>query len=688
MTLTNTALAAFDDDDHRDDAESFADGVTEHGAPVDAPDEPKTIYGTVTSAVDVDRKPIVPAWMRSRTQRREVAAGASNLALYSILFHLSRSPKYGAKTAIFAPYGVVRFIDRQVRWAWVTEAHALRQAEATKGDTAAWERNHRHVRTVRKWRVPVISVEFVALFVGVVMAWAMAPRGAVYAALVPLVLLAARFGRPIDKPITDRVRIGRAFTRLTGEMVRSALVALRVTQIKEHSDVAFDQPGVHRADGGWLAPVLLPPGVEAITVIERRGALSSALRLPLDQVWPEVGPDHTGQLHLWVSQRPVSQMPAPRWSLISGTAPTSFFVPVPVGYDERGRPVRHTLFQRNTLIGGQPGSGKSFDGRAIVLAGLLDPTCELWIGAFKPSEDHFDLEPFTTRYLCGVDEGTLDAAAVMVDDVLREIQRRQTTLGRLKRAGKIAEGRTSPELARAGLGLHPLIVFLDEVHELFLHSKAAGESMGRALKQGRSCGVHIILVTQVAGRDSVPPEITRVIQSRWCLSVLDQVANDQVMGTGAYKRGATGTQFRPGVDAGWGVTSGIQDGYSGAARGYYPTGKDLAALIDRIKTVRANSAFGQVDDTTPARDVVADVLHVFADARARRLHRGHVAEALAERWPDAYAAITAETVAAKLRDHGVATEQVRAGDDNRNAAGFKVEALHAAIAARQITDSE
>ena len=683
MTQQLTASAPFDDE-RPDDAESFIDGVTAYGGPVDAPAEPKTIYGTVTSATDVARKPIVPAWARSKTQRREVAAGAGNLAAYSVAFHLTRSPKYLGKLLVFAPVGVVRFVARQVRWAWVIEAHGLRQAAATANDTVAWERLHRHVRLVRKWRVPAVSVEFVALFVGALVALVMAPRWSVYVALVPLVLLAARFGRPIDKPITDRVLVGRAFTRLTAEMVRTALVALRIVAIKEPGDVAFDQPGVHRDSGGWLAPVLLPPGVEAITVIERRGALSSALRLPLDQVWPEVGSEHAGQLHLWVSQRPVSQMPAPRWSLLSGPA-VSFFEPVPVGYDERGRPVRHTLFQRNTLIGGQPGSGKSFDGRAIVLAGLLDPTCELWLAAFKPSEDHYDLEPFTTRYLCGVDEGTLDAAAALVDDVLAEIQRRQKTLGRLKRAGKIAEGRTSPELARAGLGLHPLVVFLDEVHELFLHSKGAGEAMARALKQGRSCGVHVVLVTQVAGRDSVPPEITRVISSRWCLSVLDQVANDQVMGTGAYKRGQTGTQFRPGIDAGWGVTSGIQDGYNGAARGYYPTGRDLAMLLDRIKTIRADSAFGPFEvDETPARDIVRDVLHVFADQGARRLHREPLAQLLGATWPE-YDGMSADTVASKLRDAGVPIEQVDVAGTNRR--GVKIERLHEALAARS-TEAE
>jgi S-DNA-T family DNA segregation ATPase FtsK/SpoIIIE len=145
----------------------------------------------------------------------------------------------------------------------------------------------------------------------------------------------------------------------------------------------------------------------------------------------------------------------------------------------------------------------------------------------------------------------------MIADGLAEVRRRQTILGRLKREGKIAEGRTDPNLARQGLGLHPLILVFDEVHELFMESEQGVKDMVRLIKQGRSAFVSVVLITQVADKDSVPPAITRCVSSRWCLSVLDQIANDQIMGTGAYKRGQTGTMFRPEVDAGWGFTVGM-----------------------------------------------------------------------------------------------------------------------------------
>lgn len=666
------------------DAESYTDGVVVYGEPVDPPDEPRTTYATVTSSGDQELRPIIPAWMRSPAQRREVARTAAQVAAHHAAVHALYSPKYLAKVALYAPLGALVGLWKVIHWLWDLQGFGLRQAAATKGNVSDYlllsaQRDRRVAARTR-----IVAPLALLLVIAVVVFVRLAPLSLRLLVLFAVALPLAWLGRPAGKPITERVTVGSPFTKLTAEMVRDALVSLGMSRIKDPGDVKFEQPGIHRADGGWLAPVLLPAGMEAIKVIEARGSLSSALRLPLDQVWPEQGPEHHGQLHLWVSPRPVSKMPAPRWSLLNAGAMTSFFAPMPVGYDERGRPITHTLFQRNTLIGGQPGSGKSFDGRSVVLAALLDPTVELWVAAFKPSEDHYDLKPYATRYLCGVDEATLDEAESMVEAVLAEIQRRQATLGRLKRAGKIEEGRTTPELARAGLGLHGLVVFLDEVHELFLHSKLAGESMARALKQGRSCGVHIILVTQVADKDSVPPVITRVVSSRWCLSVLDQVANDQIMGTGAYKRGQTGTQFRPGIDAGWGVTSGVQDGYNGAARGYYPTGRDLVDLLARIARVRAGSVF-TAPDATPRGDTLADVRRVFYAGEVF-VSWQQLAARLADTFPERYTGIGQDAVRALVRDADDDIQSVDGKDKGSRSTlkGLRLQHLSEALSRREI----
>ncbi len=98
----------------------------------------------------------------------------------------------------------------------------------------------------------------------------------------------------------------------------------------------------------------LPYGVEAADVVARRGRLASALRLPLDQVWPEAAPGHTGRLALWVGYEPASQMRQPAWPLLDGRK-VDLFKPFPFATDPRLNTVIVELMFRNWLFGGQPG---------------------------------------------------------------------------------------------------------------------------------------------------------------------------------------------------------------------------------------------------------------------------------------------------------------------------------------------
>src|SRR5258705_7354863 len=58
-------------------------------------------------------------------------------------------------------------------------------------------------------------------------------------------------------------------------------------------------------------------------------------------------------------------------------APLSIWNPVHLGTDELGRRVEVTLAERNMLIGGEPGSGKSVALQLIVAHGALSPDCRL-----------------------------------------------------------------------------------------------------------------------------------------------------------------------------------------------------------------------------------------------------------------------------------------------------------------------
>src|SRR5260370_16609730 len=58
-------------------------------------------------------------------------------------------------------------------------------------------------------------------------------------------------------------------------------------------------------------------------------------------------------------------------------ASLSIWKPVHLGTDELGRRVEVTLAERNMLIGGEPGGGKSVALQLIVAHGALSPDCRL-----------------------------------------------------------------------------------------------------------------------------------------------------------------------------------------------------------------------------------------------------------------------------------------------------------------------
>jgi DNA segregation ATPase FtsK/SpoIIIE, S-DNA-T family len=83
-----------------------------------------------------------------------------------------------------------------------------------------------------------------------------------------------------------------------------------------------------------------------------------------------------------------------------------------------------------------------------------------------------------------------------------------------------------------------------------------------------------------------------------------------------------------------------------------------------------------------ARDVLADVLRVFAHAGRPGLHWQTLAELLAAEHPDAYAGTTAEAIRALLRGEGVSSVDVKV--DGTVLKGYRRSQIDAALQRRQI----
>ncbi|WP_446218814.1 FtsK/SpoIIIE domain-containing protein [Micromonospora sp. IBHARD004] len=671
--MTVIPFDEYDDERHIIEADKV-------GGAVDPADR-KATFADVVSHTDA-RRPILPAVLRNPEGRRALVRWSAGYGGHTALYHLTRTPKYAAKVAAYAPRGAWRASASVIWWAvGGRDNFHLRQEAASKNDPHTWQqldRRREKASAARWWVVGAGLVLLLALVTAGVVA-DMPPVGW-YAAVVGLVLLAAHYGRPADRPIVDRVVTRQAFTKLTGEMVRGAVVALGIG-VKEPGQITFPPPGIHKQGPGWMARFDLPGAIVATAVLEKRDNLAGALRLPVDQVWPEVGPDHPGQVDLWVGFQPSSKMGQPRWILAAPTARTSVFEPQPFGTDARQRPVSITLFESNALIGGQPGSGKSYAARTLATIAALDSTCELKIAEFKGTGDFLDMADLCSTYACGVDDEALQTGRDVIAWALAECERRGARVKRARERGDAPLGKVTPELAaKRGSGLHPVFILLDEVHELFLAYPDAADMAERVAKRGRALGIILVMATQIADRDSVPPNITRCVTIRWCLSVGGQVENDMILGTGAYKRGLTATVYRPRVDAGWGVLTGLEK--PGSVRSFFPDHKATAAILARAAQLRGQVVGDQDDvERVQARDMLADARAVLRPGEAG-VPWAVLAERLAEQWPEMYAGVTAEMVRESLYRYGVESQDVKVG--RKNIKGARRTALDEAQQRREI----
>src|SRR5262249_19138365 len=207
--------------------------------------------------------------------------------------------------------------------------------------------------------------------------------------------------------------------------------------------------------------------------------------------------------------------------------------------------------------------------------------------------------------------------------------------------------------------------FVDEVQELFRHprfGKSAGERAEQVIKLGRALGVILLLGTQIPDKDSLPTGITRNVNTRFCLSVADQTANDMILGTSMYKLGHRATTFKPGPppegEAGWGILRGIGD--TGPARSYYVDTDKAAAVIARAIELR--TAAGTLPEASPARqlptfDVLADVAAVWPAGEDAAWNET-LLERLTHLRPEVYDRWEPAQLTAALATFGVKTGQV------------------------------
>ncbi|MFD8562138.1 FtsK/SpoIIIE domain-containing protein [Streptosporangium canum] len=661
---------------------------------VDAPGEVDRDWLADLAVKAKDRRPIVPLWLRSRSEALSTLKWVGAHYAYVAGYQAARTPKYAAKLTARSPRGAARLIRGAVRWTFDLEGEPVRRSAVEKADPETYLKLSRQRDARVRLRVAVAVAALIVLGLATLLLAATAPTAAQWAALASLVGLLGLLGAPADRPLIDRAVIATKVERLTSTVVIDALAALGIAELnkafgKGGRGINFPAP-ITRDGPGWRADVDLPLGVTVTDIMERRDRLASGLRRPLGCVWPENAPgQHPGRLVLWVGDQDMSAAKAPAWPLArTGTA--DLFKAIPFGHDQRMRPVKLTLMFANMLIGAMPGAGKTFALRVLLLAAALDVTAELRLFELKGSGDLSMFEPVAYHYGSGADDDTVHACLVSLREVYKDLETRARTISRQPR-DICPENKVTPQLAaKRSLGLFPLVVAIDECQELFSHpefGKEAGELCTAIIKRGRALGVILLLATQRPDKDSLPTGVSANVGVRFCLRVMGQVENDMVLGTSAYRNGIRATTFSP-RDKGIGYLVGAADDPQ-ITRSAYLDGPASERIVIRARAARqaagmlAGHAIGETPTAAPTFDLLTDVLAVIPEGEGK-VWSEVVVTRLAELRPEVYDGWEPDQLATALKPHRIDTVQISRRIDGKqlNRRGIDRDRIAEAVAER------
>jgi S-DNA-T family DNA segregation ATPase FtsK/SpoIIIE len=260
----------------------------------------------------------------------------------------------------------------------------------------------------------------------------------------------------------------------------------------------------------------------------------------------------------------------------SGAEQRSLWDAIALGVDEQGEPVEVHLVERNVLVGGEPGAGKSVALSLLVAAAALDPTARVWLLDGKLVE-LAAWAPVAER-LVGPDGGEAIG-------LLREVQREMDARYRELLARGLRKVRRDD-----GLALH--LVVVDELaFYLSLPDRKQRQELTELLRdlvaRGRAAGVIVVAATQKPGADVVPSSLRDLFGFRLALRCNTPQASDTILGQGWASAGADASTV-PGAQRGVGFL--LAEGEQPTrVKTYHLDDDELAAIAERAGARRADA---------------------------------------------------------------------------------------------------
>ncbi|HEX3780694.1 MAG TPA: cell division protein FtsK [Pseudonocardiaceae bacterium] len=392
--------------------------------------------------------------------------------------------------------------------------------------------------------------------------------------------------------------------------IAAALSALRIPQIRDYLKLGMPLQYLTpaRRDGrGTHAVIRLPAGVPAEKIARRRADLATGLHRLAKEVWPTTGTE-AGILDLWIADKGALAEGAGPYPLLADGL-VDVFKGVPFGRTLRGEPIAAPLMERNTITGGMPGQGKSSAARVMLIGAALDPTVELRIWVPDANFDFEAFAPRCSRYVMGAEDEKIGEILADLRELHAEVQRRGQKLIDHE------EPAVTREMASKVAGMHPLFCLLEEAHVAIQHKKYGGEIsqlLVDIVRLGRKRGIHLIVSTQAPTKDSMPRDVTRNCSNGIAFAVGDHVANDALLGQGAYAGGHRATELIPGTDRGTAVVKGFSGQRSEIVQTYF---LDIAKENDQVtplieRAMAAIDARGRgLPGGRPVRAAIATEVH-------------------------------------------------------------------------------
>jgi hypothetical protein len=251
--------------------------------------------------------------------------------------------------------------------------------------------------------------------------------------------------------------------------------------------------------------------------------------------------------------------------------------PIPVGVDEDGETVTLSLPERNVLIGGEPGAGKSVSLSLLVAAAALDPEVDLWLFDGKVVE--LNMWSACARVFVGHDVGhaidVLETLTAEMDVRYQELLRRN--LRKVTRAE----------------GLRLQVIVIDEL-ALFVagaEKKSAqrfAELLRGLVARGRAAGIIVLAATQKPSTDIVPSTLRDLFGFRWALRCATRDASDTVLGSGWASEGFSASDIA-GAQRGVGLL--LHEGDTPVRlKSFHLVDDDLRTLVQRACQLRGLNA--------------------------------------------------------------------------------------------------